>query len=355
MNSRGPAETTTRILAYRQRDIATSRFRGISDPNGGSLPTGACGDPTTTAPYAKYIEQTRYARIESTGTFGTGASAVSRKVTYYAPIGYAKLQPEPKKGLQDNMSSLTNWQASDHIGRIGTFTAGTSYGSTMRVDTTQAVNTLPGGSCLKFREFQVGINSSVARLSTGEILHTAVQLEWLRAGNYLGYDLEMKTFYTLINPMAKHALGLTFRLDESGNALGFTYARGVPGFDQYGCDNDGIPFGFLANIPGYTNYTPVLLFWMKLYAKQETDLYVDLSPHSVAPVTINDPPPVGRGTYAITQSIRSTSGQPAKGCGSRIQAERFPRGSYREGITISARWSTIPIRISISLSMKRPP
>ena len=292
-------ETTARILAYRQRDIATSRFRGISDPNGGSLPTGAMWDPTTTAPYAKYIEQTRYARIESTGTFGTGASAVSRKVTYYAPIGYAKLQPEPKKGLQDNMSSLTNWQASDHIGRIGTFTAGTSYGSTMRVSTTQAVNTLPGGSCLKFREFQVGINSSVARLSTGEILHTAVQQEWLRAGNYLGYDLEMKTFYTLINPMAKHALGLTFRLDESGNALGFTYARGIPGFDQYGCDNDGIPFGFLANIPGYTNYTPVLLFWMKLYAKQETDLYVDLSPHSVAPVTINDPPPVGRGTYAI--------------------------------------------------------
>ena len=46
-----------------------------------------------------FVEQTRFARIESTGTFGTGASAVSRKVTYYAPIGYAKLQPEPKKEL----------------------------------------------------------------------------------------------------------------------------------------------------------------------------------------------------------------------------------------------------------------
>ena len=292
-------DVNARILSYRLRDISTNRLKGISDPNGGSLPTVPMVDPGSAPPFTNFVEQTKFARVESTGTFGTGASAVSRKVTYYAPIGYAKLQPEPKKGLSDNMSNLTNWQASDHIGRIGTFTAGTSYGSTMRVDTTQAVNTLPGGSCLKFREFQVGINSSVARLATGELLQSAVQLEWLRAGNYLGYDLEMKTFYTLINPMARHALGLTFRLDESGNALGFTYARGVPGFDQYGCDNDGIPFGFLANIPGYTNYTPVLLFWMKLYAKQESGLDIDVSPHSVTPVTINDPPPVGRGTYAI--------------------------------------------------------
>ena len=290
-------ETNARVLAYRQRDIANSRLRGITDPNGGSLPTGPMVDPGTTAPYQNFVELTKFIRLESTGTVGTGASAVNRKVTYYTPIGYAKLQPEPKTQFQDKMLDFSKWQTGDHISRIGTLRAGTSYGTTMRVDTTQAVNTLPGGSCLKFREFQVGLNWSAAGLP--------IQQEWLRAGNYLSYDLEMKSFYTLISPNVRHALGLTFRLDEQGNALGFTYARGIPGWTG-GCDNDGLPSSFdpsrpafLGSIPGYTDYTPILLVWMKQYEKKETDLQVELSPHSVEPVTINDPPPAGRGTYAI--------------------------------------------------------
>ena len=105
------------------------------------------------------------------------------------------------------MENLTNWLTGDDITRIGTFRAGTSYGTTMRVDTTQVVNLAPGGSCLKFREFQVGLNSPVARLASGRFLHPAVQQEWLRAGNYLSYDLEMKTYYTLTSPLAKLAIG----------------------------------------------------------------------------------------------------------------------------------------------------
>lgn len=284
-------ETNARILAYRQVDITNSRLKGISDPNGGSLPTGAMMDPGTAAPYLNFVELTKFVRLESTGTFGSGASAVSRKVTYYAPIGYARLQPEPKTQFHDNMSDFSKWQTGDHIGRIGTLRAGSSYGTTMRVDSTQATNATPTDSCLRFREFQVGLNWSAAGLP--------VQQEWLRAGNYLSYDLEMKTFYTLIYPMARHAMGVTFRLDETGNAMGFTFAKGVPGFDTYGCDNDGIPFGFLANIPGYVNYTPVLLVWIKEYAKKEVNPQLEHSPHSVEPLTIADPPPVGRGTYAF--------------------------------------------------------
>ena len=86
----------------------------------------------------------------------------------------------------------------------------------------------------------------------------------------------MKTYYTLASPSAKHAMGLTFRLDEEGNALGFTFARGVPGYTG-GCDNDGIPHGWLGTIPGYTDYTPVLLFWMKQYAKKESIPAVETS------------------------------------------------------------------------------
>ncbi len=290
-NAANPAAPITRILSYRQVDLTANRFKGISDPNGASLPTGPVEDPGTAAPFQNFIEQTKYARIESTGTVGTGASAVDRKVTYYAPIGYAKLQPEPKTQYHDTMQDFSKWQTEDHIGRIGSLTAGSSYGTTMRVDTMQTTNATPTDSCLRFREFQVGFNWSAAGLP--------VQQEWIRAGNYLSYDLEMKTFYTLIYPSARYAAGLTFRLDEAGNAMGFTLARGVPGFDPYGCDNDGIPFGFLANLPGYVNYTPILLVWIKEYAKKEVNPQLELSPHSVEPLTIDDPPPVGRGTYAF--------------------------------------------------------
>jgi len=291
-------ETTSRILSYRQRDIGSNRLRGISDPNGGSLPTGQMIDPGTTAPYPEgsFVQMTKFMRVESTGTFGAGSTAVNRKVAYFTPIGYAKASPVAKSKSHDQMLDFTGWLTGDNISRIGSLTAGTSYGSTMRVSSAQSVYTLPGGSCVRFTEFQVGLNLATARLTpSGAIVHPAIQQEWLRAGNYLSYDLEMKTFYTLISPMAKYGVGLTFRLDDKGNALGVTFARGVPGYDMFGCDNDGIPHGWLF---GYPDYTPMLLFWMKQYEKQETSLYVELSPHST-PTKFDDPPPVGRGTYAI--------------------------------------------------------
>ena len=58
------------------------------------------------------------------------------------------------------MQDLTKWQRGDHIGRIGTSTPGTSYGTTLKVETTQVLNQAPGVNCLKFMEFQVGFNWS---------------------------------------------------------------------------------------------------------------------------------------------------------------------------------------------------
>jgi hypothetical protein len=197
----------------------------------------------------------------------------------------------------------------------------------MRVDTTEATNTVPGGSCLKFREFQAGLNLSVAKLPSGEILNPAIRQEWLRASNYLSYDLEMKAFYTLPNPMVKHALGLTFRLDEAGNALGFTYARGVPGAVS-GCDNDGIPNTWLEDIPGYTNYTPVLLFWMKEYSKKETFGSTVSSPHVTTPTKFDDPPPFGIATRSVV------TGQTFWRNGDRVRLRSvFENGVLPDGIT----------------------
>ncbi len=281
-------ESTPRILSYRELDLTNKKFKGVRDPNGITITGKQVVNPGTVEPYANYVTMTNFVRVESTGTFGTGASAVNRKVTYFTPIGSAKGEQAPKSKFHDDMQDLTKWQRGDHIGRIGTSTPGTSYGTTLKVETTQVLNQAPGVDCLKFREFQVGYNWSGAGIP--------LQQEWLRAGNYLSYDLQMKAFYTLIDPSPKHALGLTFRLDEEGNALGFTYARGVPGYTG-GCDNDGIPHGWLY---GYPEYTPLLLFWMKEYTKKESGIEAVPSPCSTTPpTTISELPRCDRVTKAI--------------------------------------------------------
>ena len=81
-----------------------------------------------------FIELTKFIRLESTGTIGTGAAAVSRTVTYYTPIGSTTAEQAAKTKFEDTMQDLTNWQRGDHIGRIGTSTPGTSYGTTLKVD-----------------------------------------------------------------------------------------------------------------------------------------------------------------------------------------------------------------------------
>jgi prepilin-type N-terminal cleavage/methylation domain-containing protein len=286
--------TDPRILSYRELDITNKRLKGIGDPNGLPLASLTLLDPGTLPMPANFIELTKFIRLESTGTVGQGSAAVNRKVTYFTPIGYARAQPQPKTQYHDKMLDLSKWQTGDHIGRIGTATPGTSYGSTMRVGSTQTTTTIPGGSCQKFREFQTGLNWSAAGLP--------IQQEWIRASNYLSYDLEVKIFYSLMSATADQAYGLTFRLDESGNALGFTFAKGVPGTTTGGCDNDGIPYDLLDNITGYTSYKPALVFWMKLYAKQETDPALEYTVHSVTPTKYDDPPPTGTGTYAIRTS-----------------------------------------------------
>ena len=287
----------SRTLSYRELDITNRRLKGIGDPNGLPLTSLTLKDPQTILSPQNFIELTKFIRLESTGTIGTGSAAVSRTVTYYTPIGSTRAEQAPKTQFRDTMENFANWRTGDDIGRIGTLRAGTSYGTTMRVDTTQVVNQAPGVNCLMFREFQAGLNWSGAGIP--------IQAEWLRAGNYLSYDLEVKAYYTLTAQTAKHALGLTFRLDEAGNALGFTYARGVPGGgDQTGaCDNDGIPRGWLGTISGYTDYTPVLLFWMKEYARKESgtqETKIVTSPCVANPTTIDDPPKCGRADNAIS-------------------------------------------------------
>ena len=291
-----------RILSYRRLNIDNGRLEGISDPSGASLPTGPLVNPGLNPALwgNNIIALMNFVRIESTGTIGQGSAAVSRKVTYYTPIGYTAAPAAPKEQFRDDMSNLSNWLTGDSISRIGAATPGTAHGSAMKVDAMQEVTTIPGGGVLKFREFQVGLNLSGATLLSGENVYPAVQREWLRAGNYLSYDLQVKALYpSALYPSARQAFGLTFRLDDKGNALGFTFAKGVPGADASDSDNDGIPFDWLDSISGYTSFTPVVLFWMKEYARSEANPEIVDSPHSETPAKFDDPPPWGTGTRAI--------------------------------------------------------
>jgi prepilin-type N-terminal cleavage/methylation domain-containing protein len=284
-------ETDPRVLSYRQRDIDNSRLKGISDPNGGNLPTGPMVNPETAAPYQNFVELTRFLRVESTGTYGTGSSAVSRKVTYYAPIGYAKAQSAAKTQYHDKMLDLTNWISGNDISSIGMFATG-MFGSSLRATGLVTNYMVPGGSCLKFKEFQTGFNWTVAGVP--------IQQEWWRAGRYLSYDIEVKVLYNFFaSPDPAQAYGVTFRLDEQGNALGFSFARGVQAGGSGVCSSDGIPGVFFENISGYQSYTPVLVMWMKEYAKQESSVSVLSSPHLASPAFYDDPPPPGTGTFAI--------------------------------------------------------
>jgi prepilin-type N-terminal cleavage/methylation domain-containing protein len=289
--------TERRILSYRELDIANRRLKGIGDPSGLPLTSLTLQDPGTGPLYTKVIELTKFIRLESTGTFGAGSAAVNRKVTFYAPIGYARATPEPKKEFHDTMDSLANWITGADISRIGS--SDITSGS-MRIREQISNYMTPGGTCLRFMEYQIGINSSVATLSSGETLYSAIQKEWLRAGRYLSYDVQSKV-YSSLAPNTPMAVGVTFRLDEQGNALGFTLARGIPGTGADSCDIDGIPWGWLGDIPGYTNYTNVLLFWMKQFPTTygfSAAIHVVASPHTTS-ATRYSPPPPGTGTRVL--------------------------------------------------------
>jgi len=277
-------ETTPRILSYKQRDINSRLFKGISDPNGGSLPTVPM-EPLGAAPNQNFIELTKFVRLDSTGTFGTGASAVSRKVTYYTPIGYAKATPILKTKFEEKFEDLSKWYRGSHVTHAGTESVSSTYGgSAMRVDSLAATG--PHG-CLSYNEFEIGLNWTGANIP--------LTTEWLRAGRYLSYDLQVKMGTDLPSSYSR-LFGLNFRLDETGNTLGLSFGAFRPGRDTDGCDRDSIPEGMVAPGSGYTDFTPVITLWAKQYDKKDSAFTVVPNP---GPEGCTGHPPVTTGHYTI--------------------------------------------------------
>ena len=102
--------------------------------------------------------------------------------------------------------------------------------------------------------------------------------EWLRAGRYLSYDLQVK-MRTDIPDRMPQLFGLNFRLDETGNTLGlsfgdFTARDGTQTVAKETMHHEGI----IASGSGYADSTPVITLWTKQYDKKDSAFTVVPNP-----------------------------------------------------------------------------
>jgi prepilin-type N-terminal cleavage/methylation domain-containing protein len=275
-----------KTLGYKKLDLVANKLVDVYDPDGLSV-------PPTVVPGSN-IALSKFIRVESTGTFGTGSSAVSRKVTFYAPVGSARATPIAKKEFKEAFDSLSSWFTGYNTSHAGTQALSSTYGGSA-LSVTSLAATGPS-YCLNTREFQIGLNLPAAYLANGENLYLAVQQEWLRASRYLSYDVQVKLgqFSTFA---FSQAFGLDFRLDEAGNTLGLSVGSFQPGLDSTNnCEKDQIPEGIIAPGSGYADYTPVITLWTKQYDKKDSAFTVV---PNLGPQGCLEHPPATTGHFTI--------------------------------------------------------
>ncbi len=94
----------------------------------------------------------------------------------------------------------------------------------------------------------------------------------------------------------KRAAGPTFRLDESGNAMGLSYGELDQGVDQFGRDKDFIPDTIVSS-SSVSN--PVITLWAKQYNKTDSTFTVVSNP---GPQGCTGHPESTLAPYAISSS-----------------------------------------------------
>ena len=309
--------TERRIFSYRELDVTNKRLKGIGDPNGLPLTSLTLQDPGTGPSYTKVIELTKFIRLESTGTFGAGSSAVSRKATYYAPIGYAMATPIPKtQPPPDGFADLSKWYTGYNVSHAGTQTLSSMYGGIALMVSGLAAT---GPSyCLNYGEFQIGLNWS------GATPPIPLSTEWLRASRYLSYDVQVKMSQYAQFAATSQAFGLNFRFDESGNSLGLSIGAFEPGLDTSSCEKDYIPEGMIDPGSGYTDHTPVITLWAKQYDKKDSAFTVE---SNSGPQGCLEHPPQTTGHFRIVPTNLT-----AWETGNRVRLAPVSGGTLPEGI-----------------------
>ena len=274
----------TRTLAYRKLDLANMRFTGVTDPNGGIV----AGMLISGAAYDNIVAG-KFVRLESVGSFGPSASPVTRKIEYYVPIGITAASAAPKTTFTDSLDNLSRWYTGLDLSHIGTQET-VSYGGSGAMQFTGGVE-----RCHKLDCPSTGRARSPSTCS--------LYSEWFRAAGYLSYDVQAKIAVDPPPNPNLYASGISFRMDDSQNAMGFTLASTDPGVDVNGVDKDAIPDGMTGSIDPLR---PVFLLWMKEYNKkavigQSGPVQIISVPfHYNYPSSILYPPPTGIGTYVIS-------------------------------------------------------
>ena len=285
-------ETKPRILRYRELDLVSDppKLKDVYDPNGTTITGKSMVDPGAGVPN-NFVSLSKFVKVESIGTFGQGSQTVSRKVTYETPIGYLTLTA-PKTEVQEQFSSgLQNWFTGSEVSHIGTQIV---VGGAMKLTGERTTNVAPASACLLFRENQIALDWRKAFSASGK--QENFETEWRRAGRYLSYDVQTKLFLDSENQI--YAGGLSFRLDQAGNSLGFTVLSSISGiYTTTGCDKDGIPDG-MTGVGNIVQNNPYLILWMKEIARTEQNFETVQSPYMES-VNPTDPPSVGTATRAI--------------------------------------------------------
>ena len=285
-------ETKPRILRYRELDVVSNppKLKGVYDPNGTTITGKTMVDPGSGFPN-NFVLLSKFVKIESTGTFGQGSQEVSRKVTYETPVGYMSLTALKTEVKEQFGSSLANWYTGSEVSHIGTQQI---VDGALKLTSALTTNVAPASSCLLFQENQIALNWRAAMASSGT--QENFETEWRRAGKFLSYDVQAKLRLDSTNQI--YAGGVSFRLDETGNSLGFTILSSISGvYSTNGCDRDGIPDG-MTGVGSIIQNNPYLILWMKEVARTEQNFATDLSPHMDS-VNPTDPPSTGTGTRAI--------------------------------------------------------
>lgn len=255
--------TAMRTLGYDEVYVSGGYYqlRGIRDPNIAPGTTQA-----VTIPANSRIVLSKGIRLRSTGILSAGsAMETKRVVNYLLPLGYVGSAVNPKTRYQEkDWTNLAHWFSNVPIS-LGTQDVATLPGA-LHMATGRVTESYEGSGCDKYSMSQLGFNWS----ATGANFSN----EWLRAGRYLSYDVQVKMFL-LDNSGNTYSGGITFRLDENGNSYGLTIGSAIAGVT--GCDDtDLIPDG----VAGATNKRPMLWLWQNYDNTFKQLQYSELTPGS---------------------------------------------------------------------------
>jgi type II secretory pathway pseudopilin PulG len=226
----GQIQVNGRTLTYRFNDRSTNQFLDVRAANGQNL----LNFDLSTDPE---IMLTRYVRLHATGIYGSGGTAIQRRVVYYTPLPLSASSAQ-QEVYSDRFNSDINW--SD--------TAGTATNTGL----------VGGDSALKVGATVVGGVDQKGALTTfapASDAASAINFSAAQRGTrgYLSYDTQIKIGYendSVLNhgffpapPIPAYVGGgLSFRLGSgtdlfSNNGYGLSILRGNSSL----ADDDNIP------------------------------------------------------------------------------------------------------------------